>query len=690
MAPAVATSAVCSYPWLTWAATSASKIHPSCQPGLIGRRELLTACHSLTHWSAGAPLRGGLLRAGRGREAEADAITASLTCWRRITHMLTPHHSPAGPPLRGGLLRTRRGREAQADADTASLTCWHRITRSQERRFAEAFSALAEAVKLKRESWQTWSNYAHAAVQTRNLLPAARGILQVTGPPYAPTRSSRAILAESIRPSGARETNWGHVALSTTSPQIVRVWCGALLRWVASGSWGIVWAGHCSARAVCECSLCCAGIGTVWRPARRGGPDSCAGGRSGGRPQGCRHVQGGDARYPLISAPQHHQWPCGRSAWQPEWLRKLRLSASCDICGAPAAVYRIAPDRKLRFLQSFGLRQLLLMSLGIASLSRLLICWCLLATSINIVTDWLTALQLLQRGQRLPETRRCSWSRRSGTCSSRAARPLQVRTALSGPCTRTTMKPWGSLPALGRRCSSRCAPCSWLLAIILVTPVRRGSAISSGGQVAVLMWDEALGFHASSRKALLDLICSSSIGAAVLPLCEVLRFWHHCNSHGQAADLTGICTFFLGAQPCGFRALEMRSLPPAGEGPAGQRLAEGCAAVPGVWHSNQEIRRGADAGCLQGPAACEGALPSEAAPEGRPETGQQALAPCSDAWACASTACTASIAALAKGGNSLSTQQTSMSMVSSWDLDTLAIQAGLWVELTWLSHMGRC
>jgi len=50
----------------------------------------------------------------------------------------------------------------------------------QERRFKEAFSALSEAVKYKRESWQTWANYAHAAVQTRNHLQAARGICQVS------------------------------------------------------------------------------------------------------------------------------------------------------------------------------------------------------------------------------------------------------------------------------------------------------------------------------------------------------------------------------------------------------------------------------------------------------------------------------------------------------------------------------
>lgn len=55
----------------------------------------------------------------------------------------------------------------------------------QERHFKEAFSALSEAVKFKRESWQTWSNYAHAAVQTQSYLQAARGILQVTQLPHA-------------------------------------------------------------------------------------------------------------------------------------------------------------------------------------------------------------------------------------------------------------------------------------------------------------------------------------------------------------------------------------------------------------------------------------------------------------------------------------------------------------------------
>ena len=72
----------------------------------------------------------------------------------------------------------------------------------QERRFTEAFSALSEAVKLKRESWQTWSNYAHAAVQTRSFLPAARGILQVTAFPLMPPCSiiAKPHSLESMRP----------------------------------------------------------------------------------------------------------------------------------------------------------------------------------------------------------------------------------------------------------------------------------------------------------------------------------------------------------------------------------------------------------------------------------------------------------------------------------------------------------
>ena len=49
----------------------------------------------------------------------------------------------------------------------------------QERRFPEAFSALSEAVKHKRESWQTWANYAHAALQTGRPLQAARSVAQV-------------------------------------------------------------------------------------------------------------------------------------------------------------------------------------------------------------------------------------------------------------------------------------------------------------------------------------------------------------------------------------------------------------------------------------------------------------------------------------------------------------------------------
>ena len=50
----------------------------------------------------------------------------------------------------------------------------------QLRRPAEAFNALSEAVKVKRDSWQTWGNYAQAAAQTGHWLQAARGVLQVS------------------------------------------------------------------------------------------------------------------------------------------------------------------------------------------------------------------------------------------------------------------------------------------------------------------------------------------------------------------------------------------------------------------------------------------------------------------------------------------------------------------------------
>ena len=49
----------------------------------------------------------------------------------------------------------------------------------QDAKFNEAFTALKEAVKYKRESWQTWSNYAEAALQTNNLQAAFTGLKQV-------------------------------------------------------------------------------------------------------------------------------------------------------------------------------------------------------------------------------------------------------------------------------------------------------------------------------------------------------------------------------------------------------------------------------------------------------------------------------------------------------------------------------
>ena len=52
--------------------------------------------------------------------------------------------------------------------------------RLQESKYKEAYSALGEAVKYKRDSWQTWSNFAAAAVKTGNLQPAARAVEQVS------------------------------------------------------------------------------------------------------------------------------------------------------------------------------------------------------------------------------------------------------------------------------------------------------------------------------------------------------------------------------------------------------------------------------------------------------------------------------------------------------------------------------
>lgn len=45
----------------------------------------------------------------------------------------------------------------------------------------EAFTALGEAVRYKRDSWQTWENYAQAALQTGKLAHAARGLTQARG-----------------------------------------------------------------------------------------------------------------------------------------------------------------------------------------------------------------------------------------------------------------------------------------------------------------------------------------------------------------------------------------------------------------------------------------------------------------------------------------------------------------------------
>ena len=56
----------------------------------------------------------------------------------------------------------------------------------------EAFSALSEAVKYKRDSWQTWANYGQAAAQTGNNLPAARAVQKAS---FLPIESCQCCLS---------------------------------------------------------------------------------------------------------------------------------------------------------------------------------------------------------------------------------------------------------------------------------------------------------------------------------------------------------------------------------------------------------------------------------------------------------------------------------------------------------------
>ncbi len=49
----------------------------------------------------------------------------------------------------------------------------------QQQRWPQAFSALGQATKHKRDSWQTWENYAQAALHTGALLQAVRALAQV-------------------------------------------------------------------------------------------------------------------------------------------------------------------------------------------------------------------------------------------------------------------------------------------------------------------------------------------------------------------------------------------------------------------------------------------------------------------------------------------------------------------------------
>ena len=77
--------------------------------------------------------------------------------------------------------------------------CWA----TQAGRHAEAFSALGEAVRLKRDSWQTWANYAQAASQAGHPLQAARGVIQV-----GPQLPVCLLCGASFKRSTSRSASW--------------------------------------------------------------------------------------------------------------------------------------------------------------------------------------------------------------------------------------------------------------------------------------------------------------------------------------------------------------------------------------------------------------------------------------------------------------------------------------------------
>ena len=128
-----------------------------------------------------------------------------MTSTARFAHLADDTHSKAGASANmsiTALLLSLQAFTRCAQQEPDNGEAWNNIAaiHLQLHHPPEAFSALSEAVKYKRDSWQTWSNYGQAAAQTGNSLPAARAVQKASTCPSCLSLPHKT--PESLRCSG--------------------------------------------------------------------------------------------------------------------------------------------------------------------------------------------------------------------------------------------------------------------------------------------------------------------------------------------------------------------------------------------------------------------------------------------------------------------------------------------------------
>ncbi len=195
-------------------------------------RQVFTLTCSVAHLAglhadgaAGAGQRGGLEQ-HRCHPHAGRQVSVIPVCPQRVVAALDLVNAQQLE-----LFRTARQAPHRESCSFADKCLYHDLMCKRNcDRYAPALSALTEAVKYRRDSWQTWSNYAAAAVQAGAPMQALRGAQQVSGRP-----SSCQLPSQLRNQRKGEEGSWAGCLTSFLRMARTACWTGMIARVTCMG-----------------------------------------------------------------------------------------------------------------------------------------------------------------------------------------------------------------------------------------------------------------------------------------------------------------------------------------------------------------------------------------------------------------------------------------------------------------------